>query len=125
MEWVLLLVLVACVALFVFFKNKKQTQIHPEPVIQKKRYSAVRIMPHEHACNAAFDCSHRVYLAVEAPLLPLPDCDKADSCRCAYKHYDDRRHSGLQRRGESFTMTDVHDGRERRDETQHGRRKSD
>jgi len=125
MEWVLLLVLLVCVVLFVFLRKEKAAKVHTEPVTQQKRYAAVRIKPHDHACNAAFDCSHRVFLAVEAPLLPLNDCDKSDTCRCAYIHYDDRRHSGLQRRGECFTMADVHDGRERRDETKHGRRRTD
>ncbi len=125
MEWLLLLLLVVGITAFIFLKNKNEKVVATETVSHIKKYAAVRIKPHEHACNAAFDYSHRVYLASEAPLLPLNDCDKSDSCRCGYVHYDDRRNANMQRRGESITMTDVHSGRERRDETKHGRRKND
>lgn len=125
MEWLLLLLLIVGITTFVFIKNKNRNDVQPKTASHTKKYTAVRIKPHEHACNAAFDCSHRVYLAAEAPLLPLNDCDKSDSCRCGYVHYDDRRNAGLQRRGESITMTDVHSGRERRDEEKRGRRRND
>lgn len=125
MEWLLLLLLIVGITAFIFFKNTNKKVVPVEAESHKKKYKAVRIKPHQHACDAAFDCSHRVYLAAEAPLLPLNDCDKSDSCRCRYVHYDDRRNAGIQRRGESFTMTDVHSGRERRDESKRGRRKND
>ncbi|WP_438970122.1 hypothetical protein [Methylophaga sp.] len=123
MEWVFLLVFITGIALFVFVR--KQKQVPPEHEVHKMNYAAVRIKPHQHACDAAFDCSHRVFLVAEAPLLPLPDCTKSESCRCGYVHYDDRRSSGLQRRGESIVMRDVFDKRERRDEERRGRRATD
>jgi hypothetical protein len=124
MEWFLIIVVIIAVIAMIFISRKKQPKTAPAEEQHKKSFAAVRIKPHEHACNAAFDYSHRVYLVDEAPLLPLPDCDKAETCRCGYTHYDDRR-QGLQRRGMSFTMTDVHSKKDKRDEEKHGRRKDD
>lgn len=116
-----ILLLLALVALYFILHKPKPS--HSEPVHQHP-YSAVRVKPHEHACNAAFDMSHRTFLVAEAPVLPLRDCDKTESCRCGYRHYDDRR-QGKERRGESIVMIDSYNKKERRDDVKHGRRKDD
>lgn len=118
---VILLLLVAA-AYFLFFRRPKKAQ--PEPLSTRKPYAAVRVKPHEHACNAAFEMSHRTFLVAEAPILPLPDCNKSESCRCGYRHYDDRRQD-RQRRGDSLVMRDAYTKKERRDDEMHGRRQDD
>ncbi len=123
MKIVVITLVLLAVALVVFLLFRKRNKPSPEPV-HHNPYSAVRIKPHQHACDAAFDLSHRVYLVSEAPLLPLPNCNKTESCRCGYVHYDDRRH-GLQRRGKSIVMRDVYSKKERREDEHFGRRKDD
>jgi ABC-type nickel/cobalt efflux system permease component RcnA len=120
---VVLLLLVIVAAYFLFFRQPRKEQ-QSEPLSTRKPYAAVRVKPHEHACNAAFEMSHRTFLVAEAPILPLQDCNKSDSCRCGYRHYDDRR-QGLERRGESFVMRDAYTKKERRDDEKHGRRQGD
>jgi ABC-type nickel/cobalt efflux system permease component RcnA len=120
---VVLLLLVIVAAYFLFFRQQRKQQ-PSEPLSTRKPYAAVRIKPHEHACNAAFEMSHRTFLVAEAPILPLPDCNKAESCRCGYRHYDDRRQEH-ERRGESLVMTDAYTNKERRHDEKHGRRKDD
>jgi len=39
------------------------------------------------------------FLSAPAPGLPLPDCSKKETCRCLYKHHEDRR-AQLRRREE-------------------------
>lgn len=118
----IILLLVVVVAYFLIIRKKPGKP--SEPLANKKPYAAVRVKPHQHACNAAFDISHRVFLVAEAPMLPLNDCDKAETCRCGYVHYDDRRH-GRDRRGESIVMRDAYSKKERRHGESHGRRKED
>lgn len=117
-----ILLMVIAAAYFLFFRRPKKEQ--PKPTVTRNPYAAVRVKPHEHACNAAFDISHRSFLVSDAPILPLQDCNKSESCRCGYRHYDDRR-QGISRRGESIVMTDAYNKKERRDDEHHGRRKDD
>jgi hypothetical protein len=37
-------------------------------------------------------CRNTRFLAKEAPRLPLPGCDHPGSCKCTFRHYEDRRH---------------------------------
>lgn len=122
MEITVFLLLLAIVAIFLVLRRPKAS--HVKPVSTRKPYAAVRITPAEHACNAAFESAHRVYLASEAPLLPLQDCSKRESCRCGYSHYDDRR-LGSERRGGNVVMRDAYNKKERRTEEKRGRRKDD
>jgi hypothetical protein len=43
------------------------------------------------SCAAAKNLQGEPYLAVEAPLLPLANCDRSTRCKCSYQHRDDRR----------------------------------
>lgn len=54
-----------------------------------KPYAAVKVMPAPGACKAAKRLSEQVYLAAEAPPLPLPGCTL--ECNCRYQYLDDRR----------------------------------
>jgi hypothetical protein len=51
-------------------------------------------------CAAIENLSGVRYLSVDAPLLPLDSCNSPGSCRCTYKHYQDRR-SGIRRDSDS------------------------
>lgn len=117
----IVLLLTAVVAVFIIIRKPEKKQEAP---VHKHPFAAVRIKPHQHACNAAFDLSHRTFLVSEAPNLPLNDCDKAESCRCGYVHYDDRR-QGRDRRGDTIVMRDAYNKKERRDENNLGRRRGD
>ncbi len=45
-------------------------------------------------CEAARSLAGRRFLSSEAPALPLPDCDRPETCRCRYRKHGDRRTSG-------------------------------
>jgi len=62
-------------------------------------YHAVAIRCGKSSCQAAQDNQSERYLSAEAPLLPLPQCDRPDQCECRYQHYEDRR-DGPRRRSE-------------------------
>jgi hypothetical protein len=58
----------------------------------KAPYRAVSIVPGIiDCCDAAREKSTERYLCNEAPLLPLPECTNQGTCKCKYKHWDDRR----------------------------------
>lgn len=124
MEIAMVILLLVVAVVYVLLIRKKPPEAPSEPITHKKPYAAVRVKPHQHACNAAFDISHRVFLVAEAPMLPLNDCNKAETCRCGYVHYDDRRQSH-DRRNETIAIQKDHGSKERRHEDNHGRRKED
>jgi hypothetical protein len=53
-------------------------------------YRAVSVRTKLGACSAAVALQDEVFLASEAPELPLPDCDAVD-CGCRYVYLSDRR----------------------------------
>ncbi len=48
-------------------------------------------------CRAALERRDAVYLSIDAPVLPLNECNRPGDCRCRYALQDDRR-SGRDRR---------------------------
>ena len=60
------------------------------------KWHAVSIVLQGTSCAAATLCRNQRFLSSQLPSLPLRDCDKAASCPCKYKHYEDRR-TGLRR----------------------------
>lgn len=68
--------------------------VQPHRVVNP--YHAVAISPGPGSCQAAAELKGLRHLAKSAPMLPLAGC-QADSCRCRYVHYEDRR-SGEDRR---------------------------
>jgi hypothetical protein len=43
------------------------------------------------SCAGAILCRSKRFLSGDAPLLPLAECDRPQSCPCTYRHYMDRR----------------------------------
>jgi hypothetical protein len=62
----------------------------PKPQIDL-RWHAVDIAVGPSACAAAQAINKQRFLSKEAPRLPLAECTRPASCRCAYKHHKDRR----------------------------------
>jgi hypothetical protein len=87
------------------------------------RYRGVEVVAAATACAAAQALKGLRLLTVEAPhRLPLRDCDRPDTCRCVYRHFDDRR-EGPRRENERAKIPIGHAGVERR--KWRGRRDSD
>jgi len=55
------------------------------------RYHCVSVVARSSGCPAAKALAGVRTLSAEAPRLPLPDCDRPESCGCTYRHHDDRR----------------------------------
>ena len=62
------------------------------------KWRSVRVRPGLIACDRVASLTGQVFLAREAPELPLANCSERD-CRCHYVFLDDRR-SGTDRREE-------------------------
>jgi hypothetical protein len=89
----------------------------------KLNYRGVEVIAAPDACAAARELTNLRLLTADAPpRLPLAACDRPDSCRCIYRHFNDRR-QGPRRENEHATVPVPHSGRERR--TWRGRRDSD
>jgi len=88
------------------------------------RWSAVSIVSRAGGCAAALALQGRRFLGAEAPRLPLPECPSAQTCRCIYRKYSDRR-AGPRRTEEHTGMrrTATTSGQERR--IGRGRRSTD
>ena len=59
-------------------------------------WHAVSIVVQESSCTAAALCSDYRFLSSQIPPLPLRECDRAATCPCKFKHFEDRR-GGLRR----------------------------
>lgn len=53
-------------------------------------WHSVSVVPTEAACANARRLARVRFLSKDAPALPLDNCD-ARSCRCHYRHHEDRR----------------------------------
>ena len=54
-------------------------------------YRAVTVYSRVSCCDAATRLAGRKFLADYAPQLPLGGCTQPESCRCRYRHLEDRR----------------------------------
>jgi len=54
-------------------------------------WHAVSVVTNGECCEAARGLNRMRFLSVEAPVIPLTGCSRPDSCRCFYKHHEDRR----------------------------------
>lgn len=84
-----------------------------------KPYQAVSIKTRLGACDAAIKMQDEVFLAADAPPLPLSSCD-VDTCSCRYVYLDDRRQDDRrspfgERTGVSGPSGERREGDDRRD----------
>ncbi len=82
-------------------KKKSSTKVTKPKV---SPYHCVELKISYDACDAAMQQHGKRYLSAEAPILPLSECDQ-QSCRCRFKHHDDRRH---EQRRDPFSETGIH-----------------
>jgi hypothetical protein len=54
-------------------------------------WHAVHVASGEGACPAAIALGKRRFLSKQAPRLPLDACTSPGTCKCAYRHHEDRR----------------------------------
>jgi hypothetical protein len=85
----------------------------------KLKYRGAEVIAAADACDAAQALANLRLLSAAVPPLPLKTCDRPATCRCKYRHFDDRRR-GLPRR---WVHAIAYRGVERR--VRPGRRDSD
>ena len=85
------------------------------------KFRGAEVIGPDGACDAARSLMNVRLLAADVPLLPLKTCDRPGTCKCIYRHFDDRRRK-FPRRVEHALMTFTK-GAERR--KRRGRRDSD
>ena len=91
-------------------------------MVEKKptlKYRGAEVIAAEGACDAARSLTNVRLLASEIPLLPLKTCDRPATCKCTYRHFDDRRRKFPRRVHHAI----AHRGVERR--VRRGRRDND
>lgn len=111
MGWVLLGVALGLASPFMVLHLQRRrdiARVTPGPVSRAQRaelarpknpFAAVSIRPCvESPCAAVLSSHHVRYLAVRAPPLPLPGCDRKQ-CGCRYVRHADRRSPGDRRDG--------------------------
>lgn len=87
--------------------GRRTSKPSPSADSLEKSYPGVAIKLCANACKAAEKLENIRYLSGEAPLLPLPGCDKL-KCACKYVHYDDRRDINEDRRHAYSMKTDLY-----------------
>jgi hypothetical protein len=55
------------------------------------KYRCVEVIAPATGCDAARLLKNTRLLSMEAPRLPLSNCDRPADCKCIYRHFDDRR----------------------------------
>jgi len=88
------------------------------------KYRATEVIAAASACDGARSLMNVRLLSAEVPLLPLKTCDRPATCKCIYRHFDDRRRKFPRREEHPFNaLMACTPGVERR--TRLGRRESD
>jgi hypothetical protein len=83
--------------------KKPTPKVTVKPATVGKDYRAVSVAPGSKCCSAANDIVGKVYLAREAPRLPLANCTTPGSCSCKFKKASDRRDGDRRDLGTSET----------------------
>jgi hypothetical protein len=86
------------------------------------KYQCVEVIAAANGCDAASSFKGIRLLSVDAPRLPLANCDRPSDCKCIYRHFSDRR-QGPRRENEHAKLPAAHKVAERRKRL--GRRDSD
>lgn len=122
MEILILLFVLAAIAWYLMAEpedSKFERKASDDP-----RYRAVKIKPCKSPCQAVLQTSQIIFLASQAPKLPLNACDRITVCDCQFRHYLDRRQQE-ERRNNSYIISDVSEYGDRRSVKHIGRRASD
>ena len=86
------------------------------------KYRGAEVIAPAGACDAARSLANLRLPSADVPLLPLKTCDRPATCKCKYRHFNDRR-GGSRRENEDALLPAAHKGTERR--RRPGRRDSD
>ena len=85
----------------------------------RMKYRGAEVIGAEDTCNAARSLTNLRSLSADVLLLPLKRCDRPATCKCKYRHFDDRRRAFPRR----VPRATAYRGAQRR--VQRGRRESD
>ena len=109
MAWVILGVALGVASPFMFMQLQRRRDVaragggslsraqRAEIARPKNPFAAVSIRPcAENPCAAVLDMHHIRFLALRAPSLPVPGCDR-QKCGCRYIRHADRRSPGDRR----------------------------
>lgn len=93
-------------AIWSSISNKKKPDLGVSKPKVSRFHCVELVVPYEayDACDAAMYQHGKRYLSVEAPMIPLAECDQKN-CRCRFKHHDDRRHG---QRRDPFSASGIH-----------------
>ena len=61
------------------------------------KYRGAEVIAAAGACDAARSLTNLRLLSADVPLLPLKTCDRPATCKCKYRHFDDRRRGSASR----------------------------
>ena len=75
-----------------YLRRKETGEIAPSSSrgLAERKYRAVSVRPQLYSCRAVLALGDTRFLAEEAPHFPVRGCD-AESCRCQYVYFPDRR----------------------------------
>lgn len=125
---IMLVLIVSCAWLFFRYRQEKAKKHHhkTKPLHELHPYHCVTIETAEHCCKAVEKLLDKRFLSVDAPQLPLHNC-QISNCQCHYQHYDDRRDEHAGRRNNFGLGHDLFDTENQfnRRESKTGRRSSD
>ena len=93
--------------------------------VNKSQYRGVEIVANSRdCCSEAKQIAGQRFLSNEVPMLPLGGCT-AQSCRCTYELYDDRRTDKRRVSDEVFDIRSQLIDNDQRDRNKNGRRVTD
>ncbi len=81
----------------------KRSQDKTAAKLKANPYHCVEIKMSYNACEAVLKLHGKRFLSADAPMLPVAECDQ--SCRCTFKHYEDRRQD---ERRDAFNSSGIH-----------------
>ena len=116
-----LMLVTALVMLQVAKKKSAESTLETEPAAKREttQFASVKLRCDRHACAAAIEMRDQVFLAAEAPTLPLSKCD-ATHCQCRYAKASDRRSVEGRRAIDLGIQPLIFDGAENRAEDRRG-----
>ena len=72
---------------------------------RRRHFRGVSIACADGCCEAVKSLADSRYLADEAPILPVQECNRA-TCNCTYEHHADRRSDTVDRREAATGVSD-------------------